>query len=190
MKILYLLMFTCLVLPPRWCSPIQEDPPGLDQAQDVPAGVHVHADPPRGGRDFTNNVIDLGNTLVSGHVHGGDVSIGSSVGIQVGGGDVSNRNSSETNSHPGSFVNPRNPPGSLSSQTTWTFPDRDLARRPGLEIPSLGGKWDRGVKRCEQPREDQQSLHDFISEDLEKLKNVSLSSYRGKVTLLLNVAGF
>jgi len=182
-------MFTCLALPPRWCSPIQEeDPPALDEAEDVPAGVHVHTDPLRDGRGFTNNTVDVGDIHVSGHIKGGDVSIGSSVDIQVGG--VSNVNSSETNSHPGSSVNPTNPPGS-----SWTFSDSDLPRRPGLprpglEIPSLGGKWDRGVKRCEQPREDQQSLHDFISEDLEKLKNVSLSSYRGKVTLLLNVAGF
>lgn len=178
MKILYLLMFTCLALPPRWCSPIEEVPSALDE--DVAAGVHVHANPLRDGRGFTNNAVDVGDIHVSGHVQGGDVSIGSSVNIQVEGVDGSNGN----NSHPDSSVNPKNPPGSLSSQTPWTFPDRDL------EIPSLGGKWDRGVKRCEKPSEDQQSLHDFISEDIEKLKNISLSSYRGKVTLLLNVAGF
>jgi len=46
-------------------------------------------------------------------------------------------------------------------------------------------------KECEEPK-DSKSFHDFTTEDIEKLNNVSFSDpeYAGKVLLVVNLASF
>jgi len=43
---------------------------------------------------------------------------------------------------------------------------------------------------CSRVLEDTTSLHNFITEDIEKTQNVSLSDYSGQVLLVVNLASF
>jgi len=46
------------------------------------------------------------------------------------------------------------------------------------------------VMNCFQAAEDAGSIHDFTMLDVTRTKNVSLSDYRGKVVLVVNVATY
>jgi len=46
------------------------------------------------------------------------------------------------------------------------------------------------VMPCAQPGDDQGSIYDFTMLDITRTKNISLSDYRGKVVLVVNVATY
>jgi len=46
------------------------------------------------------------------------------------------------------------------------------------------------IKQCNQPASDNSSIYDFTMLDITKTKNISLSDYRGKVVLVVNVATY
>jgi len=87
MKLLGLLVLTCLALPPSWCAPFREEDHDMQDEMELPEGVHNHSDPYRGAKVFHNNEFVLGDIDVSGQVEGEDISIGSRVDIDV---DASN----------------------------------------------------------------------------------------------------
>merc|ERR1712121_51766 len=43
---------------------------------------------------------------------------------------------------------------------------------------------------CSTVMEDTTSLHNFITEDIEKIQNISMSDYSGQVLLVVNLASF
>merc|ERR1719186_1077266 len=72
MKIFAVLLL-CGHLPPMRCAPVIDEDPSKHN--------HTHV---RDQRLFSSNTFDSGDIDVSGQVHGHDVSIGSSVDIEVG----------------------------------------------------------------------------------------------------------
>lgn len=54
-----------------------------------------------------------------------------------------------------------------------------------LAVVSAGSMMD-----CDQKATDTRSIYDFTLMDIHKEKNISLSDYRGKVVLIVNVATY
>lgn len=46
------------------------------------------------------------------------------------------------------------------------------------------------IKQCDQPTSDHTNIYDFSMLDITRANNVSLSDYRGKVVLVVNVATY
>ncbi|KAK7111400.1 hypothetical protein V1264_011037 [Littorina saxatilis] len=46
------------------------------------------------------------------------------------------------------------------------------------------------IQPCSQPASDNANIYDFTMLDITKTKNISLSDYRGKVVLVVNVATY
>jgi len=96
MKIVGLLVLTCLALPPSWCAPFREEDHDVPDEMELPEGVHNHPEPYRGAKVFHNNEFVMGDIDVSGQAEGEDISIGSRVDIDV---DVSNLEDLENSGH-------------------------------------------------------------------------------------------